>query len=326
MTTLTHLDPDVQPLVALPREQRALHMLLDRFITHDRLKPILECIEYLRFAPVQTRAAGLCVFGKPGSGKTMLAKAAMRRFPCEPASELTATTRPVLMISMTGAREAKTLYNRLLAALDCPSAASCTGSDRERLALRLCRAADVRLLIVDEIQDILTSTARQQLIALDTIKFLMNELSLPILALGTLKAKTAMEVDEHLNARFAYRQLPVWKADAYLGNFLEALERRLPLKERSCLSAPTLMKALLQGSDGILDAIVKVTCHAAAHAIERGEERITVPLIEHARLTPPVAAVRRPACAAASPPPSSPMPLEVVGAPATQAAAASLAA
>jgi len=147
-------------------------------------------------------------------------------------------------------------------------------------------------LVVDEIQDILTSTPRQQRIALDAVKFLMNELSLPILALGTLEAKAAMEVDEHLNARFRYRELPVWKADALLGKFLDSLETRLPLKQRSCLSSPTMMRMLINISSGMLDAIVKCTCYAAAHAVEQSIERITPELLQLALDTPPVAAVR----------------------------------
>lgn len=299
MTTYNHLAPDVEPMIELPSAHRASLMLADRFIVHDRLLPIMNHVEFLRFSPVQSRAAGLVVYGRPGSGKTMLAKAILRRYPREPASPTAAATRPVLMISMTGAREAKTLHNRILTALDCPLSAHATGSDRERLVLRLCRAAELQLLVVDEIQDILTSTPRQQRIALDAVKFLMNELSLPILALGTLEAKTAMEVDEHLNARFRYRELPEWKADALLAKFLEALEMRLPLKLRSCLSAPTMMKTLIEVSRGMLDVIVKTTCYAAAHAVEQSVERITPELIRYAQDTPPVAAVR-PAAGGAS--------------------------
>lgn len=292
MSTYNHLAADVQPLIELPNAQRATLMLADRFIAHDRVLPILDHVEFLRYSPAQSRAAGLVVYGRPGSGKTMLAKAILRRYPTASASPTAAATRPVIMISMTGAREAKNLYNRLLSSLDCPLSAHATGADRERLVLKLCRAAHLQLLVVDEIQDILTSTPRQQRIALDTLKFLMNELSLPILVLGTLEAKSAMEVDEHLNARFRYRELPEWKADALLGKFLDALEMRLPLKLRSCLSSPTLMRTLVEVSKGMLDAIVKTTCYAAAHAVEQSIERVTTDLIRHAADTPPVAAVR----------------------------------
>lgn len=294
MTTMTHLAPSVVPQLDLPKAERARRMLLERFIGHERLIPIIDHIAFLCLQPPQTRASGLVVSGRPGSGKTMLATAIHRRFPPQPATEVKPSTMPVLTISMTGAREAKTLYNRMLTALEVPDALSYAGSDRERMALKTCAAAGVRLLLVDEIQDILTSTARQQRIALDTIKFLMNELHLPIVALGTAEAPKAMQLDEHLNARFRYRELPVWKQDGYLVNFLDALEASLPLAKPSLLSSMPMMAAILRLSGGVLDRIVKTICYAAAHAVETGDECITVTLLERADVEPPLAAVSGP--------------------------------
>jgi hypothetical protein len=286
------LDPNVVPSLQLPDGERAFRMLADRFITHQRLAPILDYVEFLRFHPAHSRASGLVVSGKPGSGKTMIAKHTLRRFPAQPAEGAVGATCPVLAISMTGAREAKVLYNRLLAQLGVPDAGNYAGPDRERMALKLCRAAGVRLLVVDEVQDILTSTARQQRIALDTIKFLMNELSLPILALGTAQAPDAMKVDEHLNARFTYRVLPVWTADQYLVNFLDSLERVLPLKKPSHLSCLPTMTTLIRLSGGVLHQMVRLVTFAAAHAVESGSEQVTANELERAATQPPIAAIR----------------------------------
>lgn len=298
METFDHLNPAIQPLLNLPKSERAKRMLADRFISHERVTPLFDHVDFLRMRPQQTRAAGLVVSGQPGSGKTMLARAILRRCPPRPAEGGLAATWPVLSINMTGAREAKTLYNRILSQLEVPDPCRYAGSDRERMVLKVCQAAGVRLLIVDEIQDILTSTARQQRIALDTVKFLMNELYLPILALGTVQAREAMQVDEHLNARFTYQGLPVWKQDRHLVAFLDALEQALPLREPSRLSSLPLSTTILRLSEGILDRIVRLVTHAAAHAVEQGKEAITPSLIELAYRVPPVAAVR-PACAEA---------------------------
>lgn len=139
----------------------------------------------------------------------------------------------------------------------------------------------------------MTTTARQQRIALDTIKFLMNELSLPILTLGTSQAPSAMQVDEHLNARFQHRELPVWKRDEYLTTFLDTLEKALPLRNPSCLSSPTLSTELIRLSSGILQTIVQLVTHAAAHAVETGEEQITTKLLQQAMFEPPLAAAKQ---------------------------------
>ncbi|KFN52240.1 hypothetical protein N790_00280 [Arenimonas malthae CC-JY-1] len=292
MTDYSHLDPKTQAWLELPDLERANRMLIDRFITHERLQPIMDHIDFLRFSPPKSRASGLVVSGLPGSGKTMIARAIERRYPPIAAEGSKAASLPVLTIEMTGAREARALYDRILTELGVPDPKRYVGSDRERMVLKLCRAANLRLLVVDEIQDILTSTARQQRIALDTIKFLMNQLSLPVLALGTAQAPDAMQVDEHLNARFTYRSLPVWKQDPYLVNFLDALERVLPLKQPSQLSSLPITTALLRLSDGVLDPMMRLITYAAAHAVESGTEQITPQLLERARVEMPTAAVR----------------------------------
>lgn len=293
MGEFCHLNPDAKNLLNLSASERAGRMLVERFIAHERLVPILNHVEFLIRMPPQTRANGLVVSGKPGSGKTMLALAIKRRYPPTPAEDGKASGQPVLTISMTNAREAKILYNRILGGFGVPEPSRYSGADRERMVLKLCRAANLKLLVVDEIQDILTTTARQQRVALDTIKFLMNELSLPILTLGTSQAPSAMQVDEHLNARFKYRELPIWKRDEYLTNFLDTLEKALPLRNRSCLSSPVLSTELIKLSNGILQTIVQLVTHAAAHAVETGEEQITAKLLQRALFEPPLAAAKQ---------------------------------
>ena len=292
MNTLDHLDPSIHGHVDLTNEQRAAFILSDRFIRHSRLEVILNHVEFLYLRPPVTRAAGLVVSGIPGSGKTMVAQWIRRRYPEQPADGQKAAIKPVLMISMTGARDAKTLYNRLLGELGVPDPGRYSGSDREQLVVKLIRAAGVKLLIIDEIQDVLTSTPRQQRFAFDTLKFLMNELSLPIVALGTSAAPDAMRVDEHLNARFAFRSLPKWTADQYLVELLDAAERLLPLKKPSRLSSLAISSTIIGLSGGVLDQMMRIINSAAIHAIETGAEAITPDLLNRAVIEPPVALLR----------------------------------
>lgn len=285
-----HLDESAANAMGLSDDERAERMLIDRFILHERLRPIFKHVEFLRFAPRKMRASGLVVSGPPGSGKSMLAEAIRRRYPQLPATDGAPATAPILYIGMTGAKEAKQIYERILENLGIPDLY--VGSRRERMTLKVCRQAQVKLLMLDEIQDVLSSTDRQMRIALETIRLLMNELSLPVVALGTEKAKQAMSQDPHLDARFTYRELPTWTQGKHLDSFLITLERLLPLKLASNLSAPENTRLLVETSKGILDDIVKLVTYAGAYAIEKGEEKVTHDCIKMASLAPPNAAIR----------------------------------
>ena len=291
MSSYPHLYASTIALLDRSPLERAEYMLVDRFVRHRRVDEIWTYVDFMLLSPPRSRAAGLLVHGKPGSGKTMLGKAIVRA--CHQAFRGAGKAQvPVLMISMTNAREAKTLYTRLLAALGCPQPERYSGSDRERLVLKLCRESAVKLVIVDEIQDILSTTPRQQRIALDTLKFLMNELSVPLLALGIHGAKQALQVDVHLAARFAFEELPTWQMDSDLMELLDTLEKGLPLKLPSNLVDPSVMKELIQRSAGTLDTLIRLVTWAAAHALEDGEERITQKHIAKAS-RPPGVVLRR---------------------------------
>ena len=271
-----HLDESAANAMGLSDDERAERMLIDRFILHERLRPIFKHVEFLRFAPRKMRASGLVVSGPPGSGKSMLAEAIRRRYPQLPATDGAPATAPILYIGMTGAKEAKQIYERILENLGIPDLY--VGSRRERMTLKVCRQAQVKLLMLDEIQDVLSSTDRQ--------------MSLPVVALGTEKAKQAMSQDPHLDARFTYRELPTWTQGKHLDSFLITLERLLPLKLASNLSAPENTRLLVETSKGILDDIVKLVTYAGAYAIEKGEEKVTHDCIKMASLAPPNAAIR----------------------------------
>jgi hypothetical protein len=223
--SISHLDQGLVYLLAEPDTVRVRFIQSDRFINYPRAVSIIEHAESLALQPKQTRAWGLGVVATPGAGKTMLAAALLRRLTSAvPAIQADGRPSiPALMISMTGAREARTINNRILDALKAPYGPNMRLADREVLVLDLLKRADARILIVDEIQDVLSSTARQRRVALDHIKLLMNSVHIPVLALGIPGAIEAMKEDPHLATRFEWRSLPTWKCTDETRDLLSAL-------------------------------------------------------------------------------------------------------
>jgi hypothetical protein len=88
------------------------------------------------------------------------------------------------------------LYEEILVSLGAvlPYSPS-TGTLRHRVRA-LCRQMNVRMLVIDEIHCLLGGTYREQRI--NCIRFLANDLRIPIVCAGTQEARTALLTDEQL--------------------------------------------------------------------------------------------------------------------------------
>lgn len=286
---LSHLAEKARATAELSDEARFRSIMTERFVHYPRATELLNHAEYLIRQPRQTRAWGVTIMGIAGSGKTSIAEAVKRLGETATTGDKHRVTKPVVMISMTEAREARAIYNRILTDLGAPVPSSMRVADREEYAMRIMTAAQTKLLVVDEIQDILQITKRQQRAALDTIKLIMNTLHIPIIAFGVPSAAEAMAADEHLYARFDFKALPAWKVgNANTEVLLMGLEATLPLRKASYLSSPAMQGAIVKPSKGLLARIVRTVKHAAIFAILDKEERITRVQIERAtREIPP---------------------------------------
>jgi hypothetical protein len=115
----------------------------------------------------------------------------------------------------------------------------------------LARQLEVRMLIIDEIHSMLAGTFREQQIFLNSLRFLANDLRIPLDCLGTHEAKQALMTDQQLADRFDAFELPVWRDDAALGQLLTSYASLLPLRGVSELCAPKLGKRLLSLTKGV---------------------------------------------------------------------------
>ena len=132
----------------------------------------------------------------------------------------------------------------------------------------------------------LHATLYQRRAAFDAIKRLMNECRMAVVVLGN-DVERALRTDPHLNARFRYRSLPVWRVDDAFRGLLMALEKTLPLRKPSHLERLCVMRELIALSEGSLTKIMLCVVHAAVLAIRAGTERIEIADIKKAATTLP---------------------------------------
>ncbi len=103
-------------------------------------------------------------------------------------------------------RESALLSN--IAALGASLNPRATVVELEQVTLRLMRAVDVYILLLDEIHNILAGTFRKQRIVLNTLRYLSNDLKISLVCFGVEEAREAIIGDVQLARRFDEYPLP----------------------------------------------------------------------------------------------------------------------
>lgn len=136
------------------------------------------------------------------------------------------------------------------------------------------------MLIIDEVQHVLAGPMLKQRHFLNVIKYLGNELQIPIVAVGTHDAFNAVQTDPQLANRFEPELLQRWKMDEDYLRLLASFEVALSLQRRSNLVESNVALKILSLTEGTIGEVAALLVRAALYAIEHGTERITIPALQ----------------------------------------------
>jgi hypothetical protein len=180
----------------------------------------------------------------------------------------------VLALQLAGKPGERRLYAQILTALGVPQNPRAAVVELEQVAIRLMRAMDVQVLLLDEVHNILAGTFREQRIVLNTLRYLSNELQVSLVCFGVNEAREAISGDVQLARRFEEFPLTRWSADDGFEGLVLAIVRNLPLRNPTVLPARA-MRRLLQVSDGITSKVFRLLDQLAIEAIKSGAERLS---------------------------------------------------
>ena len=268
MVSLEHLHPETRALALLPGAERLAGLSVEHWIGYTRAHQALAQLEaLLAHEPGKVRPRNLLIVGPTNNGKTMIAEKFHRAHPQRTADNGEHEVIPVLRIQMPAEATAMRLYTALLVMLGTPVGLHGCNDLREALALRLMRAVGVRMLIIDEVHNLLGAAARRQRELLNLLRFLGNELRIPVVCLGIRDAYLAIRSDDQLENRFHPLLLPLWEDGEELARLLASFETVLPLREPSQLAATSLRELILRRSEGAIGEIALLLTRATAQRV-----------------------------------------------------------
>ncbi len=251
---------------------RALHERV--WIGYGRAIEIRTQLQDLLEHPKTHRMPNLAIVGETNNGKTMLVQNFVRRSnppidPAQPKSEL-----PVLLVESPPDPDEARIYNAILAAL------WAGGASREPVDAKFQRVRLIltelktKMLIIDEFQHALSGTPIRQRKFLTALKYLGNELQIPIVLSGTLEGLNALQSDPQIANRFEPCFLPKWKFDSDFLRLMMSIEKTLGLKGVPSLAEERIANRILDESEGTIGEIMRLVRLLAINAIKTGEEMI----------------------------------------------------
>jgi len=281
-----YLLPSVRALLESEDKARIEHIEKDQWIGYPRAQQALEKLNYLFYHPKRSRMPNLLIVAPTNNGKTMVIQKFFReRFPerakgLVPDEDLLLES-PVISMQMPSGPDLKRFYLALLEKIDVyHGRMTSTFSSFEPQIYRKMKSSNVRMLIIDEIHNVLAGTHRQQLEFLNVLRYIGNEVKIPIVCVGTKEAYLAIRSDPQLENRFEPFSLPVWQAGNHFDALLASFVSLLPLKKYSHLNQLEISDYILAKGEGVIGEMATLIKRAAILAIKNHQEYIDRNLLE----------------------------------------------
>jgi len=283
----SHLIEKLRPALHYTDEKRIEMIRSPFWIGYTRSKEIMFEMEDLLTEPKDSRMPNLLIVGKPNNGKTRIIERFAALHPAYDNPDGDSITIPILKVQAPPLCDANWLYNQLLDALFAPYNPNDHPSKKQRQLEKIIGRVGIKMIIIDELHNLLAGHPKNQRQFLNVIRFLGNDLKIPIVGAGIVDASRVLHSDPQLSTRFDNAVLPRWKNDAEWKKLLVSFERMIPLKNPSYLSDENLATELYLKSEGIIGEISRLLKRAAKQAVKSKSECISKKELSSINWVPP---------------------------------------
>lgn len=284
---MNHLNDFAKNCLSLSDEERIIKILEDRWIGYSQAQRIIARLEDLLKQPSLTRMPSNLIAGETNNGKTILVKKFYHDHKPYIDPEQNCCYHPVFYVQAPNRPDESKFYNSILDRLFKSYKFHDRVDKKQQQVMDLLIKVRVKMLIIDEIHHILAGTMTAQRSFLNMLKYLTNELSIVIVAVGTQDAFNAINTDPQLGNRFEPMVLPKWTDNNEYRSLLSSFERMLPLKKPSLLIEDKIALKILSMSEGTIGEITDILKKSAVMAVRNRTESISLKVLESIDYTSP---------------------------------------
>lgn len=276
---MNHLLPHVREILDLPQSERISAIHGDWWIGYGTANKALDTLHALLVHPQRVRMPNLLIIGPTNNGKTMIVEKFKRLHPQMVSSCGQHDIVPVVIMQMPSDPSPGRYYTALLRAINMPYLNYRVPAAIEQTVLRILGSINTRMIIIDEIHNLLSGSNAKQQEFLNLLRFIGNELKIPIVGVGIKDAYLAIRTDSQLENRFEPLVLSTWIDDLEFHRLLASFAQVLPLKKPSDLLGEEVRAMILERSEGTIGEISTFLRRAAELAIRSDQEFIDYDLL-----------------------------------------------
>lgn len=272
---LSNLHPSVLAVLDKSKHERIKFLDEDKWIGYPKAKETLEQLERLYNMPKKLRMPNMLLYGETNNGKSALVEHFCKKHVIENSDE--SIIVPIVNVMAPEGPDLNALYDAILYELMVPFASTAKKSKKFHQIQYYFEQTNVKMLIVDEIHNILSGTVGKQKEFMNALKNLNNILQIPIVLVGIKDALRATSTDAQIKNRFPPTHLPQWKLDQEYLSLLASIEKLLPLKKPSNLArSKELAIEIYNRTDGYIGEILTLIGIATENAINTSSEYISL--------------------------------------------------
>lgn len=261
-------------------EERISVIKKSDFLIHTQADEVLKKLSYLQNHPTCHRMPNMLLLGDSNNGKTSILLKHLSQNPTFINKSTSEVIIPVIFVESPNEPNEKKFFKNILNSLNAPYEAQVSTDVLQNKAVNRIIKNKVKLIMIDEIHNVLVGSMNKQRSFLNLIKYLSNILQISFVCSGTVAAHNAISTDPQLMNRFHPYKLKKWQGDDEYLRLLATFEQVLPLKNKSNLTESKIASKILQLSDGLLGEISDILKQSAIYSIEHGSEKIDLNLIE----------------------------------------------
>lgn len=266
-------------MAPLDAEARIEFLRRDHWLGYAHAKAALGKLQSLIDAGPRHRSPGLLVVSESNNGKSRIGKRICELNPASEDPQTGRTVLPALFIEMPAAPDESRLYDEILVTLWQPFRSKDPVGGKQHQVVATMRQLGVRLLVIDELQNILGARKDRRRPLLDAIRYLSNQCKVPVAAMGMPEVMVLLASYPSVINRLQAFELPLWGLNDDFRTLVSSFERIIPLRERSRLTSVAMTSLLHDMTGGRIGELRDLLVEATETALRAGEERITMDLL-----------------------------------------------